>query len=279
MQKKALIILCVLVLTSSGYAAPPAHAAIPVIDVDNITQQLKTYQETVKVVTNTKEQVELQWRELKKLPSQILNGYKTSLINGWNKIQDILTKNGTVIYGTTGTISDKGVPDLATAHTIYINDYFNKNIPAIIGNDLPETLGSARTARLITLVTLMRNNADTLAAIQKLMGELDGINEEIQQAEEDSANAEGAMQAQQAANHIAALQLRAQNIKIIIQGLQGQQQALKSQAEAQQNQNELDMQEAQGKAEVAAIEEMQNNDSSGFSPTYDPYKGHLHFEW
>ena len=279
MQKKALIILCVLVLTSSGYAAPPAHAAIPVIDVDNITQQLKTYQETVKVVTNTKEQVELQWRELKKLSSQILNGYKTSLINGWNKIQDILTKNGTVIYGTTGTISDKGVPDLATAHTIYINDYFNKNIPAIIGNDLPETLGSARTARLITLATLMRNNADTLAAIQKLMGELDGINEEIQQAEEDSANAEGAMQAQQAANHIAALQLRAQNIKIIIQGLQGQQQALKSQAEAQQKKNELDMQEAQGKAEVAAIEEMQNNDSSGFSPTYDPYKGHLHFEW
>lgn len=166
MQKKALIILCVLVLTSSGYAAPPAHAAIPVIDVDNITQQLKTYQETVKVVTNTKEQVELQWRELKKLPSQILNGYKTSLINGWNKIQDILTKNGTVIYGTTGTISDKGVPDLATAHTIYINDYFNKNIPAIIGNDLPETLGSARTARLITLATLMRNNADTLAAMR-----------------------------------------------------------------------------------------------------------------
>lgn len=279
MQKKALIILCVLVLTSSGYAAPPAHAAIPVIDVDNITQQLKTYQETVKVVTNTKEQVELQWKELKKLPSQILNGYKTSLINGWNKIQDILTKNGTVIYGTTGTISDKGVPDLATAHTIYINDYFNKNIPPIIGNDLPETIGSARTARLITLATLMRNNADTLSAIQKLMGELDSINEEIQQAEEDSANAEGAMQAQQAANHIAALQLRAQNIKIIIQGLQGQQQALKSQAEAQQKKNELDMQEAQGKAEVAAIEEMQNNDSSGFSPTYDPYKGHLHFEW
>ena len=279
MQKKALIILCVLVLTSSGYAAPPAHAAIPVIDVDNITQQLKTYQETVKVVTNPKEQVELQWKELKKLPSQILNGYKTSLINGWNKIQDILTKNGTVIYGTTGTISDKGVPNLATAHTIYINDYFSKNIPAIIGNDLPETLGSARTARLITLATLMRNNADTLSAIQKLMGELDSINEEIQQAEEDSANAEGAMQAQQAANHIAALQLRAQNIKIIIQGLQGQQQALKSQAEAQQKKNELDMQEAQGKAEVAAIEEMQNNDSSGFSPTYDPYKGHLHFEW
>ena len=135
MQKKALIILCVLVLTSSGYAAPPAHAAIPVIDVDNITQQLKTYQETVKVVTNTKEQVELQWKELKKLPSQILNGYKTSLINGWNKIQDILTKNGTVIYGTTGTISNKGVPDLATAHTIYINDYFIEPLPLIEAGD------------------------------------------------------------------------------------------------------------------------------------------------
>lgn len=272
MQKKTFIILCILVLTSSSYTAPPVHAAIPVIDVDNIAQQLKTYQETVKVVTNTKEQVELQWKELKKLPSEILNQYKTNLINSWDKIQDILAKNGTVIYRTPGIISDQGTP-------AYVDDYFNKNIPAIIGNDLPETMGSARTARLVTLATLMRNNADTLAAIQKLMAELDTINKEIQQAEEDSSNAEGAMQAQQAANHIAALQLRAQNIKIIIQGLQGQQQALKSQAEAQQKKNELDMQEAQGKAEVAAIEEMQNNNSSGFSPTYDPFKGHLHFEW
>ena len=87
-----------------------------------------------------------------------------------------------------------------------------------------------------------------------LMLHIYGINEEIQQAEEDSANAEGAMQAQQAANHIAALQLRAQNIKIIIQGLQGQQQALKSQADAQQKKNELDMQEAQGSQLVQMME-------------------------
>ena len=144
---------------------------------------------------------------------------------------------------------------------------------------MPETLGSARTARLMALSTLMRNNSDTLSAIQQLMGELNGINNEIRQAEEDSANAEGAMQAQQAANHIAALQLRAQNIKIIIQGLQGQQQALKAQADAQDKKNTLDLQEAQGRAELAAIEEMRNNPTPGFAPIYNPFKGHLNFEW
>lgn len=272
MRKKALIILCVIVL-SSGCAAPPAQAAIPVIDVENISQQLKTYQETVNIVRNVREQIDLQLKELKKLPSAILDGYKTSLINSWDKIQGILSKNGTVITGTTGIVSDDGVP------TNTVDDYFSKNIPGIIGNDLPETLGSARTARLMALSTLMRNNSDTLSAIQQLMGELNGINNEIRQAEEDSANAEGAMQAQQAANHIAALQLRAQNIKIIIQGLQGQQQALKAQADAQQKKNEIDMQEAQGRAEVAAIEEMKNSGVPGFAPIYDPFKGHLNFEW
>ena len=87
------------------------------------------------------------------------------------------------------------------------------------------------------------------------------------------------MQAQQAANHIAALQLRAQNIKIIIQGLQGQQQALKAQADAQDKKNTLDLQEAQGRAELAAIEEMRNNPTPGFAPIYNPFKGHLNFEW
>lgn len=198
---------------------------------------------------------------------------KKVLINSWDKIQGILSKNGTVITGTTGIVSDDGVPVNS------VDDYFSKNIPGIIGNDLPETLGSARTARLMALSTLMRNNSDTLSAIQQLMGELNGINNEIRQAEEDSANAEGAMQAQQAANHIAALQLRAQNIKIIIQGLQGQQQALKAQADAQDKKNTLDLQEAQGRAELAAIEEMRNNPTPGFAPIYNPFKGHLNFEW
>lgn len=271
-KKKIIITLCILVLTSSGYTAPTAHAAIPVVDTENITQQIKTYQETVNVVKTIKEQISLQLQDLKKLPSTILDGYKSSIMAGWDKIQDILAQNGTVIKGTTGIVSDEGVPQTS------IDGYFAKNMPGIIGNDLPETLGSARMARLSTLSTLMRNNADTLSAIQKLIGELDGINEEIRQAEEASANAEGAMQAQQAANHIAALQVRAQNIRIIIQGLQTQQQTLKAQAEAQMKKNELDLQEAQGKAEVAAIEAMRPP-GSGFAPIYDPFKGHLHFDW
>ena len=42
----------------------PAQAAIPVIDDNNILQQIKTYTQTVEVVKNTAEQIRNQLREL-----------------------------------------------------------------------------------------------------------------------------------------------------------------------------------------------------------------------
>ena len=41
-----------------------AEAAIPVIDDQNIAQQLKTYTETLNVVKNTAQQISLQLKEL-----------------------------------------------------------------------------------------------------------------------------------------------------------------------------------------------------------------------
>lgn len=54
----------------------PAEAAIPVIDDQNIAQQLKTYTETLNVVKNTAQQISLQLKELMAMPENILNEYK-----------------------------------------------------------------------------------------------------------------------------------------------------------------------------------------------------------
>ena len=54
------------IIAGSMCICTAAYAAIPVIDDQNILQQLKTYEETVKVVTNTKEQISLQLKELEK---------------------------------------------------------------------------------------------------------------------------------------------------------------------------------------------------------------------
>ena len=237
-------------------ACTAAYAAIPVIDDQNILQQLKTYEETVKVVTNTKEQISLQLKELEKLPSHILNGYKQTLENGREKIASILKEEGTLLRAD-------------AAEQVDVTQYIQSHIPGIVGNDLPQTLQSARSARAVTLATLMNNNEQTLKSLQQ---------DALEQAMEDSANATGAMQAQQAANQIAALQARAQQIRITIQGLQGQQQALKLQAEAQEKKNQLDMQEAQGKAEKEVIAEMQRN-TVEYAPVSNPWKtyGNLKF--
>lgn len=272
-KKQALTVFCMLALTGSiSTQTQPVQAAIPVIDTDNILQQLKTFEETQKLNATTLQQQLLAEKEILSLPMDILNDYKKKMSESWKSILDILGSNGTTIRGTTGIYSDKNVPE------IEIGPWFNQKFPGIIGNDLPETMQSARTAKYMAIATLMANNKNTVTAIQKLTAELDGINNEIQQAEQESANAQGQMQAQQVANHIAALQTRAQSIKIIIQSLQGQQQALKNQAETQEKKNQLDLQDAQAQSEHEAIQKMVQ-ESGGPQKIYDPYVANHALIW
>lgn len=70
------------------------EAAIPVIDDSNIMQQIKTYTETIKVVTNTAEQIKLQLKELTSLPQQILDTYKNAVANSMAIVTGALQKSG-----------------------------------------------------------------------------------------------------------------------------------------------------------------------------------------
>ena len=101
------LFLAVVCLLSGAVFAPiTATAAIPVIDTQNILQQLKTYEQEAMTVINTAKQIELQYKELLNLPNQILNSYKSLLGNEIGELQSIL-KN------TTGILNpDKKLDDL-----------------------------------------------------------------------------------------------------------------------------------------------------------------------
>lgn len=73
------IATALLIAVSIAAAPLRASAAIPVVDVENIAQQLKTYLETVKLVTNTAEQIQMQLLELKSLPERLITKYKSCL--------------------------------------------------------------------------------------------------------------------------------------------------------------------------------------------------------
>ena len=73
-----ILFLAIVCMLSGAFFAPmSATAAIPVIDTQNILQQLKTYQQEAMTVINTAKQIELQYKELLNLPNQILNSYKS----------------------------------------------------------------------------------------------------------------------------------------------------------------------------------------------------------
>ena len=73
-----------------------ASAAIPVIDDQNIMQQLKTYMESIKIVTNTAQQIELQLKELESLPEKVLQSYKDAFQASIEKVTQA-TKEGGIL--------------------------------------------------------------------------------------------------------------------------------------------------------------------------------------
>lgn len=75
----------------------PAEAAIPVIDDQNIAQQLKTYTETLNVVKNTAEQISLQLKELMAMPENILNEYKQAFNDSIAAVKNTLSNSDLLV--------------------------------------------------------------------------------------------------------------------------------------------------------------------------------------
>ena len=74
-----------------------AQAAIPVIDDQNIAQQLKTYTETLNVVKNTAEQISLQLKELMAMPENLLAKYKNAFDESLASVTDTLKNSDLLV--------------------------------------------------------------------------------------------------------------------------------------------------------------------------------------
>ena len=177
------------------------EAAIPVIDDSNIMQQIKTYTETIKVVTNTAEQIKLQLKELTSLPQQILDTYKNAVANSMAIVTGALQKSGFFLDDTDW------------------NKYWQDLYPKLEGSDYQKTTWSERSVNTTIQETLSMINKQDVTNYHTLMQELEQSKERLQDLLELNKSPEGSKQAQQLANEIAAEKAHIESIQTSIQAI------------------------------------------------------------
>ena len=247
-------------LIAVSIAAAPlrASAAIPVIDVENIAQQLKTYLETVKLVTNTAEQIQMQLLELKSLPERLITKYKNELLVSVNKAIDHAKKTGVLV-------------DEAEWKKLW-----NERFPAILSGELAQTAKLERSVESTMQALQSLQNQKDVTAYHNLMKELQESQKRLQELLELNKSPEGAKQAAQIANEIAVEKAHIDTIKTTIQAISAQNQVMESQRQIVKEQNEQAVAQAMADATEAAIKQMHSDvEAAGRTTTVresDPFK-------
>lgn len=247
-KKTAAAITAVGILTGGVLGNSYVEAAIPVIDTANIAKQAETLAETIKVVTNTAEQVSLMLKDMKVLPESVYKKYTDSFNKGQEKIADVLNNNGAMLAGTTGIAGDTNV------NKVDVSKFLSQNFPGLSNSNY--SMDGRTTALLTATGALLRNNENTVAAYQEIMKALDDTNTELGKLLEQSANVEGSVQAQQISNQIQAKQAQIESLRTALSALDAQQKVMTSQAEAQEKKNQIDLATNQGEAEKKAAQQI-----------------------
>ncbi len=256
--KKTVVVASV--LSALGIIVP-VQAAIPVVDTSNIAQQLKTYTETVKVVTNTAQQITLQLKELAGLPNSLLNSYKNELKKSVATVKDSLKPSG---FFTELSDWDK---------------YWHDNYPRISAGKYSETAASAQKIQTNLRETLSMNNQKAVTAYHQLMDELEKSMKRLEELLEQNKDPEGNKQAVQIANEIAAEKAHIESINTSIQALTAQNQMMKNQAEVLEKQNHQAVVEAAKQAEGEAIQKMKQEVTMNTPIIDDPFQTYGNVRW
>ena len=132
-----------------------AQASIPVIDTENILQQIKTYTETLQVVTNTAQQITLQLKELEALPENILDSYKNALNSSMTSINTAMKTSGFFTEATAW------------------NQYWQSTFPKIAVDAYAQTSLAEQNVKTTLQEVLSMRNRDDVTAYHQLMTELD----------------------------------------------------------------------------------------------------------
>lgn len=247
-----------LILTSgfvcgSMAAITGANAAIPVIDTANIAKQAQTYAETVKVVSNTAEQIALLSKNLKLIDQATYDKWMTAIKTNKTKLDNVMAKNGGALGKITGgTVGINGTGGME----VDVSQFLEQNFPGLSKNS---TLSDNQQAVLAGLGAVMRNNENTLQAYQEIMKGLDTASSELNDLLKASKNVSGSVQAMQISNAIAVKKAEIDSYKTALSTLDAQQKILTSQAEAQQKKNDIDYRKNAAEANKAAREEMHAN--------------------
>ncbi|RGQ03437.1 hypothetical protein DWZ11_09495 [Megamonas rupellensis] len=219
----------------------PAEAAIPVIDDQNIAQQLKTYTETLNVVKNTAEQISLQLKELMAMPENILNEYKQAFNDSIAAVKNTLSNSDLLV--------DKDEWD----------EYWKETYPRISSGDYKQTVWSERSINDTLQEIMSMRNEEDVNSYHELMAELEKSKVRLQDLLEQNKTVEGNKQAQQIANMIATEKANIDSINTAIQAITDKNQLMHQQAEVLKAQNRKAVMEAGARAEREEIEKMKNN--------------------
>ncbi len=238
-----------------------AQAAIPVIDDQNIAQQLKTYTETLNVVKNTAEQISLQLKELMAMPENLLNEYKNAFDESLAAVTDTL-KNSDLLV-------DKDEWD----------EYWENLYPRINGGDYKQTVWSERSINdTIQEIMSMRNEED-VNSYHELMAELEKSKVRLQDLLEQNKTVEGNKQAQQIANEIATEKANIESINTAIQAITNKNQVMQQQAQVLKAQNRQAVMEAGAQAEKEFVDRMDSNVTKKTIIVDSPFEKYGNLSW
>lgn len=231
-----------------------SYASIPVIDTENISQQIKTYVQTVKVVTNTAAQIELQVKELESLPTTELNTFINSLKSSMSTVKSSMSSSN--FFTNTSTWSA----------------YWNKVFPSISTNGYSQNTATEKKLNTSTLSVLSTQNTANVATYHKLITELNNSNTRLAELMNENKSVTGNKQAMQISNEIAAEKVHIEAIQTSLQALQAQNEAMNNQAKIIAKQNHQAVADAESKAETTAISDMNSEVDAKGSAIDDPFE-------
>lgn len=238
-----------------------AQASIPVIDSENILQQIKTYTETLHVVENTAQQINLQLKELLALPENVLDAYKNDLTNSMNAVNTAMRSSG-----------------FFTENTAW-SQYWQGAFPKITATTYAATATSAQNVNTTVQEILSMKNRDDVMTYHQLVTELDESKTRLLALLEQNKNPEGSKQVQQLANEIAAEKAHIDSINAALQALSAQNQAMKNQAEVLEKQNHQAVVTAAIQAEEAALAKLKQEVTPTVPALDDPWQTYGRVRW
>lgn len=254
-KKKAIFCLIAGLFTGTVFISDGAYL---VKDVKNIAQTVKVYTETAKVVANTLKQVGLSEIDIANI-NGFLEKFQTKFGEQNKRMENILAEH--TGYIGTGFAGDT---EFSSA-----DKYLKTIMPVISSDDGKISLNARNVARMVYMTAIMDNNQNVLEATKDIQEGLTEAHKELEDLMEENrklgiSGKKGTLAAQQINNQIKVVQARIDSYNTILKSIMSENEIVRSQAEAQEKQNEVIANKAQTEREIEFGNEAANRLDSNY---------------